>query len=588
MRPVRSLSCSLALAVVPTATAVAQATFVVDTTLDTPDAAPGDGVCRDAAGRCSLRAAIQEANASGGTTVIVLEPRARYPITIAGAGEDAAASGDLDVTAPNVLIEGRGATLDCRTLDRAFDVFPGARLGVSQLTVLNGLVRAESGGGFRTTGSLLLFRSDVVDCEAVGPGASGGGVLNQGGLLAVDQSNIESCEADRAGGAIEANRGTTWVNRSEFYDNETGPMPGNGGGLHLTGAGFVQVQSSTFAGNSAAREGGALWNSSTGFMIVELCDIDDNLALGTAADDGGGGLFNDGGALVVSRTDITRNRAPFGLGSGGGVFNNDGELLLFLSWVEGNRAARAGGGIEAVVGDTIVWGSTLARNRVDASPGNGGALHLTGAGVVRVERSDVRANVAAAEGGGLWNSATGTMVVDRCNVEFNTASGAAADQGGGGLFNDGGTMTVDRSTIDRNVADGALGSGGGILNVGGTVDILRSEVVGNDSQRAGGGVEARAGMTTLDRVDLSWNSTAAAPGNGGGLHITGAGQCFLNDCTVEQNAASSEGGGLWNSASGVLIVLGSVIGGNVAPIRPDLFNDGGLFLVDGVAVSSGP
>ena len=41
--------------------------FAVDVTTDTPDANPGDGVCADAGGNCSLRAAVMEANAFGPT-----------------------------------------------------------------------------------------------------------------------------------------------------------------------------------------------------------------------------------------------------------------------------------------------------------------------------------------------------------------------------------------------------------------------------------------------------------------------------------------------------------------------------------------
>src|SRR5689334_17674897 len=40
-------------------------TFTVNSTADTPDAHPGDGVCRTAAGVCTLRAAIQESNLAG-------------------------------------------------------------------------------------------------------------------------------------------------------------------------------------------------------------------------------------------------------------------------------------------------------------------------------------------------------------------------------------------------------------------------------------------------------------------------------------------------------------------------------------------
>lgn len=75
------------------------ATFQVDTRADTVDANIGDGSCADANGDCSLRAAVQEANADGGADTIMLGS-ARYTLTLAGAGEDAAATGDLDVTSP--------------------------------------------------------------------------------------------------------------------------------------------------------------------------------------------------------------------------------------------------------------------------------------------------------------------------------------------------------------------------------------------------------------------------------------------------------------------------------------------------------
>jgi CSLREA domain-containing protein len=45
-------------------------TFVVNSTADTADASAGNGVCDDGTGACTLRAAIQEANALSGADVI--------------------------------------------------------------------------------------------------------------------------------------------------------------------------------------------------------------------------------------------------------------------------------------------------------------------------------------------------------------------------------------------------------------------------------------------------------------------------------------------------------------------------------------
>jgi CSLREA domain-containing protein len=50
----------------PGGEASAIAAFQVTSTEDVVDAAPGNGVCRTAAGACTLRAAIQESNAVAG------------------------------------------------------------------------------------------------------------------------------------------------------------------------------------------------------------------------------------------------------------------------------------------------------------------------------------------------------------------------------------------------------------------------------------------------------------------------------------------------------------------------------------------
>src|SRR3954470_13424194 len=72
------------LAITGFSTNVNAATFVVNTTADTQDAAPGNGACADSGGACSLRAAITEANALGGADIITL-PAGTYTQTLAAA-----------------------------------------------------------------------------------------------------------------------------------------------------------------------------------------------------------------------------------------------------------------------------------------------------------------------------------------------------------------------------------------------------------------------------------------------------------------------------------------------------------------------
>lgn len=314
------------------------------------------------------------------------------------------------------------------------------------------------------------------------------------------------------------------------------------------------------------------------------------LRKGRALDGENGGAIRSFGTTVVNSSTLMNNAAVRGdTASGGAISNEGGTLVVRRSALISNRARRAGGGIEATEGAaTRIKRSSLADNSTGAIPGNGGAFHQTGAGETVVRGSEVLDNRASAEGGGLWNSATGTMRVLGTSLERNIASGAAADQGGGGLYNDGGELTVRDSRLRGNVADGVSGSGGGLLNVGGVVTLAATTLSGNDAVRAGGGIETAAGSMTITDTRALRNTTGANPGNGGGLHITGAGNVTWDGGDVLANTAAAEGGGLWNSPTGTLTVTDVTIEGNEAPVNPDNHNDGGVFTIDGEPVPPTP
>lgn len=67
-------------------TTVFAADFAVNTTDDAVDQNTADGDCLTAAGKCSLRAAIQQANDSPGADRVIL-PVGTFYIEIIGAGE---------------------------------------------------------------------------------------------------------------------------------------------------------------------------------------------------------------------------------------------------------------------------------------------------------------------------------------------------------------------------------------------------------------------------------------------------------------------------------------------------------------------
>ncbi|MGA9277424.1 hypothetical protein [Ilumatobacter sp.] len=385
--------------------------YIVEDAGDAADADPGDGVCATDEGSCTLRAAVDEANAIDGEQTISLS--SDVTLATAGADEDANATGDFDIT-DDLVIEGGGWVIDADRLDRVFHV-QGVSLDLSNITMINGLVEGE--------------------------GASGGAVFNDAGALSIADSALTNSSATRAGGAIEANEGMTSLMAVELSGNSTGDGPGNGGGLHLTGAGTVTVADSTVAGNTATAEGGGLWNSAGGTFEITNTMIEGNTANGAAPDSGGGGLYNDGGTMTVNGGTIDANIADGEAGSGGGILNNLGDLTVTDTVITNNTSVRAGGGIEANEGTTTLMSVEMSANSTGESPGNGGGLHLTGVGTVTVTDSTVTGNIATAEGGGLWNSAGGTMSVTGTDASGNDAPD------GPDLFNDGGTFTVDGENV---------------------------------------------------------------------------------------------------------------------------------------------
>ena len=80
--PSRLLLALASLALMARANGTMAANFTVNSTADAVDARPGDGACATLAGQCTLRAAIQEANARPGADSIkrtARHVRSRHP-----------------------------------------------------------------------------------------------------------------------------------------------------------------------------------------------------------------------------------------------------------------------------------------------------------------------------------------------------------------------------------------------------------------------------------------------------------------------------------------------------------------------------
>lgn len=215
------------------------APFVVNSTADVPDATPGNGTCNPlgAVGTtCTLRAAIMEANALGGSHLIGVVS-GQYTLTLAGNGEDAAATGDLDILADITLINGteNRPLIQMLANDRVFDIHPGGRLSLLNLAVTGGHANAADtlrGGAFQVQagGSLYLERS-VASTNI----ANLGGAIYSDGEVTILDSELFNNALIQGGflldefinGAAILTRGTLSVERSSLHSN--GVIPGGEG-----------------------------------------------------------------------------------------------------------------------------------------------------------------------------------------------------------------------------------------------------------------------------------------------------------------------------------------------------------------------
>lgn len=262
---------------------------------------------------------------------------------------------------------GGGLTLSGSTLDTNIASLSGGALaiaasatadltdGLLQNNSAAGNLATEGGGALYNAGTLTVTGTRIEGNMATGTAGSGGGLLNDNGSATVTGGFWQGNMAPRAGGAIEDRQDSVPAGNSltlsgiDFFQNSTTATagnpanPGNGGALHITGNGRVSLRQSSAVENSAANEGGALWNHNSG----ELTVINSTLSGNSAPT--GGGLFTQASASTrLLHVTIANNTVT---GDGGGIEHGGTDTLLRLenSIVSNNTADGDGADINGTI-----------------------------------------------------------------------------------------------------------------------------------------------------------------------------------------------------------------------------------------------
>ncbi len=217
--------------------------------------------------------------------------------------------------------------------------------------------------------------------------------------------------------------------------------------------------------------------------------------------------------------------------------------------------------INMVNPDSVVWiqgqsvdtslvaptldGFVLTGGRADLGSNHGGGLKIQDSDALVISNT-ITGNSAFLLGGGVWVQ-RGAPTLQGNVIEGNTSLGLGQEAYGGGVQLENTKASLVENIIASNVVSGTESYGGAVHMVGGTGIIL-------------------LGNTVL-------SNTALVQGRGGGLAVQSTGLTITGGL-IQDNAASSLGGGIWVSDEVGEVTL-TMQGGLVTENRADV--GGGLY-----------
>jgi len=518
----------------------------------------------------------------------------------------------------DIVIDGKGHTIDAKNLGRIFSIGEGFTVTLTNATLING--KADKGGAIYNDGSLTLSDVKLSDNAA---DSYGGAVFNNGHLVvgnsvfdSNDVLNRGSASVDYGGAAIyNWYDGVLTVSGSNFTNNIKNYKNGD----RLVGAvatiGDATISDSCFV-NNAGRWGGAI--SASGYLIAGD-DVNTLTVSGSTFKENGGlygaGIFVAGSDFTVSDCVFDKNTA-FGKGDMTPNNNNGAAIEVtdtnkaIAGIITGsnftNNKAQYGGAIDICEGNIKITDSIFVNNSADVE---GGAIDInTVNGNPEVSISGSKfINNSASYGGAIVNVKDLTVR----NTEFvnNTPDAIFNYVGFGGNLDLGienftdlqnaiglvtGTLTLNQNVVmtddeAANFVNGVIinkniridGKGhtidaknlGRIFEIdGGFAVTLTNVTLTNGNATVGGAIY---NFGNLDLVHVNFvNNTAKY----GGAIMNYAYGLVLDDSTFTNNTAKI-GGAIYNSAD-CFVVGNSTFANNTATSNGGvIFNYGIGFVV---------
>ena len=496
-------------------------TFVVDDPGDTHNVGPG---CADSGGKCTLRAAVEAANADAPNVDAITVPALTIVLTL----------GELPVTNSMVITGAAGGTssiVDGNAASTIFHITSNAALDLESLVLQNGAATSGYGGAVYV---------EVGALTAGGVTLTGNTASSEGGGIYVDyQGSLWLTNSIVTANTATYGAGVYAYGPSNFENDTFGgaaAIAGNhasseGGGLYAEAA--TLIENTTFTNNNADSEGGGL------FICAPTIINGGTFALNGSNNGYGGAIYQSSYDSTITGTLFSQNGTVAGQvpQEGGAVYQCDETMQLINTTFDGNQAINYGG---AIYNDNSLQmiGGTFSNNT--AGMGNnyvyGGAFYNSYfASIENVTFTDTVANAGPSDyvyGGLIYNNDYLTMV----NVTISGTQNTGYYIYGGVIYNDYflnmDGVTVTNTTNDTTAAattDYTYVYGGGIYNCeylnasnvsfDGTMNLTGE--AGNTSYYGyvEGGVLYQDYYASLDHFAMT-NTTASALGVGAYIYGT--------------------------------------------------------------------
>jgi CSLREA domain-containing protein len=610
--------------------------FIVNSTADTPDASPGDGCCADASGNCTLRAAIQEANATAGrdtlqfallpsdanynasTTVWTISPASNLPpITDTLVVDGSSQSGYAG--SPRIVLNGAAVPA------------PNNGLEINApFCVVRGLnIRSFSGTQIRLNGGSAIVQGNYLGTTNSGnASASGNGPVillitsssNQIGGTGINQGNT-------IGGGLQS--GSVQGRGIDILNGGSNLIQGNRIGVGADGSTAIPNQhgilisdsdGNLIGGSSAAARNVISGNQGNGILIQSISgdsrgnQVQGNYiglnAAGTAA------LANGSQGLRISGNSKNSIAGPGNVISGntGAGLYIEADSAIVQGNVVGLNAAQS-----AALGNSIgiyagpfagirIGGSGAGEGNVVAGNGSHG-MHIVGAGSGRRVQGNRVGLSASDQAFGNGPSASGILLQGASGVTVGgTASGEGNVIGGNGgaginvntstgILIQGNTIGLDGSQASKRAnANGILVEGAGsFASIGGTAPGAGNVISGNSNH----GIHLKSSATgTSIQGNLIGTNASGASGLGNSTHgvvvENAPGVAIGGTSATARNVISGNGQyGIYVANTSACVISGNYIGtgpnGSTAVANgwAGVFAGGRNHLIGGTAAEAG-